>query len=126
MQMECISWVLELLHEILKSFWIFTELDIGIGTEVDNETDDSWKQGRRIVELEKMAQDMFCDMCAAWLHLKDTVRETHYGLGSILFIKCTACGAVKRLALGKQNDDGGFDIKRKIVVGNIFACIFEW
>ena len=83
-------------------------------------------RGDALLNWKKLAQDMFCDMCAAWLHLKDTVRKTHYGLGSILFIKCTACGAVKRLALGKRNDDGGFDINRQTVVGNIFACIYEW
>ena len=73
--------------------------------------------GRRVVELEKMANDMFCDVCNHWLHLKDTVKKARYGLGPVLHIKCSACGAVKKLNVGKTNDDGGFDVNRKAVIG---------
>ena len=115
-----------LTDSLYNSFkYTFTEMDIGLEMEVDNERNEDWKNGRRVVELEKMAKEMFCDICNQWLHLKDTVKESRYGLGSVLRVKCSACGSVKKLNLGKTNDDGGFDVNRKAVIGKKIFFMFK-
>ena len=96
---------------------IFTDMYIGVSIEIDDDRNDDWRQRRRVVELEKMAGEMFCDMCNSWLHLKDISKAAHFSLGSMLHIKCISCWTVKRLFVGKRNDDGGFDVNRKAFIG---------
>ena len=61
------------LYNLLK--YTFTEMDIGLDIQIDNKRNDDWKNGRQVVELEKVANDMFCDICNHWLHLKDTFKK---------------------------------------------------
>ena len=61
----------------------------GAEIEIDDTTttDDSWKDGRRIVELAEVAKTCFV-VYRSPLHLTDSIGERRNGLGSILFIKC--------------------------------------
>lgn len=51
----------------------------------------SWNEGRRIVELAVLAENLHCKQCSSLLDLSKTVRETRQGLASVLYIVCS-CG----------------------------------
>nr|XP_034320597.1 uncharacterized protein LOC105341150 isoform X2 [Crassostrea gigas] len=83
------------------------------------ETETEWREGRRIVELGYLAKQLFCHLCKTPLHLKDTVRERRYGLGSVLHVQCTNCSAVCPVETGKRGPTGAFDINTKAALGMI-------
>lgn len=104
--------------------------DLGLGASVDvHQTcqfkpipDDSWKSGRRIVELDVLAKRMFCASCNTPLHLSNIESERRYGLGSILFIRCqnNVCWALNDVKTGKRSQ-GAFDVNSKLALGNYFT-----
>ena len=86
------------------------------------ETDSTGEKlpGRRIVEIDFMAEQMICDKCSSLLHLIDIIREHHYSLGSIFYMRCHLCKTVKSVASGKyhvtkgsQNSKKRFDVLTK-------------
>nr|XP_034330256.1 uncharacterized protein LOC117690347 isoform X2 [Crassostrea gigas] len=99
--------------------------DLGLGASVDvHQTcqfkpipDDSWKSGRRIVELDVLAKRMFCASCNTPLHLSNIESERRYGLGSILFIRCqnNVCWALNDVKTGKRSQ-GAFDVNSKLAL----------
>ena len=61
------------------------------GLYSDNGADDheSWQTGRRIVELDTLAENLkSCFACDSPLYLHDTVSSKNYGLASVLDIVC--------------------------------------
>ena len=51
--------------------------------------------GRRIVQLDLLAEDLgnCCDKdCGALLDLRNIIHEVRYGFASILWVKCDECG----------------------------------
>ena len=83
-----------------------------------------WNEGRRIVELGVLAEQLSkCgeDDCEAKLDLRNIVAETISGFGSYLWIKCSDCGQETKITTGKvrksaANGKGGrpsFDINTK-------------
>lgn len=62
---------------------------------VNDTTEISWRQGRRIVELgfivDKLSEG--CSVChsSVPLNITNTVHEIRYGLGSLLTIRCALC-----------------------------------
>jgi len=70
------------------------------------ETKLSWKEGRRIVELGVLAEQLRsgCEDCKTPLFLHDVVDETKQGLGSILYVQCN-CGQVTQVRTGKTHRD---------------------
>ena len=58
--------------------------DTGVGSQANIETSfvtdsyASWTTGRRVVELEVLAKEMFCKICNLPLHLSNTVGERRY------------------------------------------------
>lgn len=55
---------------------IFEDMDIASNITVSTDPKDiSWKEGRRVVELEVLAQQLFCNRCNTPLHLQDIVGE---------------------------------------------------
>ena len=92
----------------------------------NNNKEDSWKTGRRIVELGLLSENLKCS-CGNNLHLKDIKSETRYGLGSILHIKCLSCENVVKVSTGKRHkskegdtENGAarcFDVNTKLAAG---------
>ena len=67
----------------------------------------AWKEGRRIVDLEELARQMHCKHCKSLLDLNLTIKESRYGLASVLFIVCQ-CGVVNDVHTARrQEGDGG-------------------
>lgn len=96
-----------------------SDLELGASCTIDPSLNNDWKTGRRIVELQALAQQMFCTSCDARLHLADIESERRYGLGSILFIRCqnSVCSSLNDVKTGKRNN-GTFDINSKLALGN--------
>ncbi|VDI21511.1 Hypothetical predicted protein [Mytilus galloprovincialis] len=101
------------------------ELDVGASVTVLNDPshDDCWKEGRRVVELLHLAENLFCKMCTCPLQLLDTVGERKYGLGSVLYIPCSSCKACNSVETGKRNGKGAFLVNSKAAIGMIHAGI---
>ena len=63
------------------------EIDIGCNVDLPlfgDDNDDFWRCGRRVVELELLAKNLYCCICNSPLHLSDIVRERRFGLGMYL------------------------------------------
>ncbi|CAG2254062.1 unnamed protein product [Mytilus edulis] len=94
-----------------------SDLELGASCTIDPSLNNDWKTGRRVVELQALAQQMFCTSCDARLHLADIESERRYGLGSILFILCqnSVCSSLNDVKTGKRNN-GTFDINSKLAL----------
>ncbi|XP_033215274.1 uncharacterized protein LOC117171765 isoform X2 [Belonocnema kinseyi] len=79
--------------------------------------------GRRIVELDTLADNLECHKCGKELSLKNIVDETHSGLNSILHIVCCQCSELTKVSTGKthttENNHKHSDINTKVVFGGI-------
>ncbi|XP_061193563.1 uncharacterized protein LOC133201777 [Saccostrea echinata] len=76
-------------------------------------------KGRRVVELGVLAAHLQkgCKKCGAVLHLWDCIQERHYGLGSILYIKCTICSYISNIPIGKRHEKNIWDMNTKLGAG---------
>lgn len=79
------------------------EEKVGKTKNVQSGKESSWQEGRRIVELGWIAEQLKngCDGCKESLCLWDTMTETRQGLGSILYIECRSCGQLCSIKTGK-------------------------
>ena len=80
-----------------------------VATEVEVETEPSWAEGRRIVELGVLAQNLqHCMYCQMPLQLIHCESETQYGLGSVLHIRCynSSCMMTNKIPTGKLHRQG--------------------
>ncbi|XP_062570471.1 uncharacterized protein LOC134232508 [Saccostrea cucullata] len=78
-----------------------------------------WHEGRRVVELGVLAAQLQkgCKKCGTVLHLCDCFQERHYGLGSILYIKCTICSFISNIPTGKRHEKNIWDVNTKLGAG---------
>ncbi|VDI44533.1 Hypothetical predicted protein [Mytilus galloprovincialis] len=107
----------------LDTISMFADIDIGADVIVpsDPSHNDSWKEGRRVIELFELAQNLVCQLCNCPLNLIDTVSERKYGLGSVLTIPCGSCSACNSVETGKRNSNGAFVVNSKAAIGMIHA-----
>lgn len=89
-------------------------------------------EGRRIVDMHKLASDLSygCHACRAPLHLSSTVNEQQYGLASIIFIRCDECMEISRLETShthwtneQRRGRPAYDINTKATLGMLNAGI---
>ncbi|XP_069140965.1 uncharacterized protein [Argopecten irradians] len=98
---------------------------------VSSDQDSSWRVGRRIVELDVLAKGLEgCSQCGTPLALKNTTRETRFGLGSSLHIMCTTCTCINKVPLGKKHNDVNkkqtvWDVNSKVAIGMLHIGIGE-
>lgn len=93
-----------------------------------------WFSERRVVELSVLAEGLQkCNDCPSPLHIKDIVKETKMGLGSLFHIQCEMCTCINVIASGKRHScitisDSGdsinkharanvFDVNTKLAAG---------
>ncbi|CAC5387367.1 unnamed protein product [Mytilus coruscus] len=98
---------------------MFADIDIGADVSIppDPSHNDSWKEGRPVVELLELAQNLVCQMCNCPLNLIDTVSERKYGFGSVFTIPCGSCTTCNSVETGKRNTNGGFVVNSKAAIG---------
>lgn len=86
-------------------------------------SDETWKEGRRIVEFEVLSKGLMCENCKTPIHLSDIISETLSGLASILTVKCFKCGTLTKVPTGKRHrlpnerGPGRFDMNTKLAAG---------
>ncbi|CAG2238880.1 unnamed protein product [Mytilus edulis] len=104
----------------LDTISMFADIDIGADVIIpsDPSHNDSWKEGRRVIELFELAQNLVCQLCNCPLNLIDTVSERKYGLGSVLTIPCGSCTACNSVETGKRNSNGAFVVNSKAAIGH--------
>ena len=74
-----------------------------VGEDSDGEIDLFWREGRRVVELGVLSDQLAgCKMCSQPLSLQNCVGEKRYGLGTLLYVICDnkSCCHRNRLVLG--------------------------
>jgi len=79
--------------------------------------------GRRIVEIDHLAKQLYCNDCGKHLNLNNIVNEKRYGFGSVLMIECE-CGSCNEVSTGKTHRTGKrgpavFDVNTKAALGMI-------
>ncbi|CAC5386898.1 unnamed protein product [Mytilus coruscus] len=106
----------------LDTISMFADIDIGADVIIppDPSHNDSWKDGRRVIELFELAQNLVCQLCNCPLNLIDTVSERKYGLGSVLTIPCGSCTACNSVETGKRNSNGAFVVNSKAAIGKMY------
>jgi len=63
--------------------------------------------GRRVVEIDHLAKQLYCNDCGKQLNLNNIVNEKRYGFGSVLMIKCECeCGSCNEVSTGKTHRTG--------------------
>lgn len=77
--------------------------------------------GRRIVEFDTLAKELWCSRCNLPLSLRNIVSETHHGLASTLDIICQNCTTKYKVDTCKsyQSESGRtrFPVNGKAVIG---------
>lgn len=62
-------------------------------------------EGNRIIDVQFMAQQMFCEKCQSDLLLKNIKQETCPGFGSIFKIQCPNCLWINKCLSGPKYND---------------------
>lgn len=79
-------------------------------------------EGRRIIHLETLADQLFCYKCDAVLSLQDCVSEKRIGLASIFHVKCRLCQTITDVNTDKTHEVPGgkshYDVNTKTVAGS--------
>lgn len=87
----------------------------------DNISNKSIVEGRRIVHMNTLANEMICKKCMSKLHFLDIEEEKQHGLASIFYIRCEKCKTLCTVATDKQHitnsNEKHFDINTKAVIG---------
>jgi hypothetical protein len=85
--------------------------------------------GRRIVDLDVLANDLWCSTCDSALTLKDIVNENLSGLASVFSVKCNTCDIVHEVSTSacQPTEKGGrplFNVNMKIAMGKIYLIAY--
>ena len=83
-------------------------------------------EGRRIVHLKTLGNEMYCKQCNYPLNFNNIVEETRHGLASIFWIKCASCNSTNKVHTDKQHKSAVtnkpvFDINTKTALGTLNA-----
>ena len=78
-------------------------------------------EGRRIINVKHVGEQMFCWSCKSTLSLMDINEEKRYGVASIFDIPCRMCNKITSVTTDKQHKVDGqsshFDCNTEIVIG---------
>jgi len=84
-------------------------------------------EGRRIVNIKFLAQELNCKSCETVLSLKNIISEIIFGLGSQFIIQCHNCLRCKEVYTDKRHEsiDGAkhFDVNTKAVIGKYIILL---
>lgn len=80
---------------------------------------------RRIVEIEKLATDMWCKPCDRPIPFRNLTNETHHGLASVFSVRCTECNAIVRVHSSKQDENesvrSDYHVNSKAAISNYLS-----
>lgn len=89
--------------------------------------DSNLKVGKRIVDIDVLANNLICKVCETILSLKEIKKELRAGLHSTFSIECKKCGVLNIVDTGKlhvsKNKGRHADINTKCVLGMFFFAL---
>ena len=76
--------------------------------------------GRRVVELDILARELWCSVCDIALSLRNSLREGRNGLLSEIDVQCDRCFQTYKVNTGKHSSSTTFpDVNLKLAVGTL-------
>jgi hypothetical protein len=63
----------------------------------------------RLVDLDVLAQCLWCDHCQQPLSLKNCIKDHYSAFHSFLLVKCYACPSVYKIPLSRVTDEGSYE-----------------
>lgn len=75
-------------------------LVVNLGTKFNDNNE--WTLGRRVIEIENMADQMVCQQCGTLFHIRDTISKKLYGLASLFTLLCSSCNTTRKTTSGNQ------------------------
>lgn len=95
-------------------------------SEKEKTDDSNLKWGRRIVDIDELANNLECNVCEETLSLKKIQREQREGFQSTFTVECEKCGVLNLVETGKIHVSKEHfkyaDNNTKLIFGN---CFFE-
>ncbi|XP_043276780.1 uncharacterized protein [Venturia canescens] len=92
-------------------------------------------EGRRIIHLNTLGEQLFCSKCKSILSILDSVQEQRFGLASIFHVKCRTCGMLNQVSTDKKHSttnsiqaedcESSTNKRLDIVVGHCNASVEE-
>lgn len=84
---------------------------VNLGTKFNDNNE--WTLGRRVIEIENMADQMVCQQCGTLFHIRDTISKKLYGLASLFTLLCSSCNTTRKKQVG---------INFKVTIGMSIKC----
>ena len=87
-------------------------------------------EGSRIVDLQQMSKQMYCNKCHAKLHIGGIKNETTHGIGSYFKVECDKYANIQSIKSGPSNKIPGntrktFEINAKLAIGKkVYLIIY--
>jgi hypothetical protein len=101
--------------------------DADTHTAIEGSDSDSWRDGRRVVDLAVLADGLnACQLCSQPLQLSNCVGEHRKGLGGYVLVQCgyTECRHVNSVALGETHGNfHAWDVNTKLASG---MCVYKF
>lgn len=95
----------------------------GVAEELKEEKKRRVVEGRRVIHVETLGEQLFCKSCKNLLGLQNIEVEERHGLASVFSIRCGNCKLLNKVASDKQHQINSpdqsvhFDPNTKIAIG---------
>ncbi|XP_066593603.1 uncharacterized protein [Prorops nasuta] len=80
-------------------------------------TSEKLYEGRRVVEFDKLAEQLWCNVCNDSLSLRYKLQEKIIGLASIIKIKYHRCNMIMDVTTSSKSDKFYYDVNKKMANG---------
>lgn len=84
--------------------------------ELLSEAEETFYEGRRLVELNLIAKEAWCNKCNQEISLRNKVEETLHGIVSVIRLRCKRCLGIKLVHTSKATKKF-HDSNLKLAVG---------
>ncbi|XP_066598826.1 uncharacterized protein [Prorops nasuta] len=86
-------------------------------------TSEKLYEGRRVVEFDKLAEQLWCNVCNDSLSLRYKLQEKIIGLASIIKIKCHRCNMIMDVTTSSKSDKFYYDVNKKMAIVVEVKCL---
>ncbi|XP_066583761.1 uncharacterized protein [Prorops nasuta] len=91
----------------------------------NNEDKENHCEGRRIIDVNKVAEDLWCNNCNSAISLRDIQVEKQYSIASKWLVKCQSCLNMVQVETSRNAKNFYFDSNLKLAIGMLDAGIGE-
>lgn len=82
-------------------------------------------EGRRLVELDLIAMEAWCNSCQQAISLRYKVDEKFHGIVSIIQLKCQYCDQIVTVHTSKKSHKSFHDTNMKLAVGKYHGKLLK-